>query len=260
MVRPAQSPLTSPAGTLRNNLLAIAGAGIAGASAAAALTRALAHQSVRHLLSTPLHVVAAGKAAATMAATIATDPSLRIRSLLAVGTHRIGSMPASVEWFEASHPLPDERSAAAGRRAEEIAAAVPADESLLLLLSGGASALLAAPAPGITLDDKRRTIERMMHAGADITELNTVRKHLSRIKGGQLAAMCRGAAITLAVSDVISDDVSVIGSGPGVADDSTWTPGSSGTESAWRRGAPRGGEEANRRRPGGCDSRYAQAR
>jgi hydroxypyruvate reductase len=92
----------------------------------------------------------------------------------------------------------------------------------LILLSGGASALLAAPADGISLDEKRRTIELMMHAGADITELNTVRKHLSRIKGGLLAAACAGATVTLAVSDVIGDDVSVIGSGPGVPDATTW--------------------------------------
>ena len=157
-----------------------------------------------------------------MATAAAADASLNIPNLLAVGTHRVGVMPAQVEWFEASHPLPDERSVAAARRAMEIAEAVADEGCLLILLSGGASALLAAPAPGLTLDEKRRTIETMMHAGADITELNTVRKHLSRVKGGRLAAMCRGTTVTLAVSDVIGDDVSVIGSGPGVVDVTTW--------------------------------------
>ena len=144
-------------------------------------------------------------------------------------------MPPQVEWFEASHPLPDERSVAAARRAMEIAEAVAEDGCLLILLSGGASALLASPAPGLTLDDKRRTIETMMHAGADITELNTVRKHLSRVKGGRLAAMCRGTTLTLAVSDVVGDDVSVIGSGPGVRDVTTWADARAALE---RRGGP----------------------
>ena len=157
-----------------------------------------------------------------MASAAAAHPSLNIRNLLAVGTHRTGLMPAAVEWFEASHPLPDDRSVAAARRAMEIAESVPESGCLLILLSGGASALLAAPAHGLTIDDKRHTIETMMHAGADITELNTVRKHLSRVKGGRLAAGCRGTTVTLAVSDVIGDDVSVIGSGPGVPDETTW--------------------------------------
>jgi hydroxypyruvate reductase len=222
LVRSAQSPLTLPAGPLREDLLAIAGAGIAGASASQAVVRALSRESIRHRLLCPVSVIAVGKAAATMASAVG-EQSLTIRALLAVGTHRIGPMPSVVEWFEAAHPLPDDRSVAAARRALEIAEAVPKGESLVLLLSGGASALLASPAPGLTLDDKRRTIETMMHAGADITELNTVRKHLSRIKGGRLAAACRGATLTLAVSDVIGDDVSVIGSGPGVPDKTTWT-------------------------------------
>jgi glycerate-2-kinase len=222
LVRSTQSPLTLPAGTLKDDLLAIAGAGIAGASAGQAARRALSRESIRQRLPSPISIIAAGKAAATMATVAAADPSLTIRALLAVGTHRAGPMPPEIEWFEASHPLPDDRSVAAARRALEIADAVRDTESLLLLLSGGASALLAAPAAGLTLADKRRTIETMMHAGADITEHNTVRKHLSQVKGGRLAAACRGATLTLAVSDVISDDVSVIGSGPGVADQTTW--------------------------------------
>jgi hydroxypyruvate reductase len=158
-----------------------------------------------------------------MAAAIAAVPQLRIRTLFAVGTHRTSALPSQVEWHEASHPIPDDRSVAAAERALQIAAGVSPDECLLVLLSGGASSLMAAPAEGLSLADKRDVARTMMLAGADIHALNTVRKHLSRVKGGRLAAACRGVTLTLAVSDVIGDDLSVIGSGPGLPDRSTWT-------------------------------------
>jgi glycerate 2-kinase len=146
---------------------------------------------------------------------------LHVRSLLAIGTHADG-LPPQVEWHEASHPVPDQRSVAAARRALQNAASVDPRECLLLLLSGGASALMALPADGLTLDDKQHAVRTMLLAGADIHALNTVRKHLSAVKGGRLAAACRGTTLTLAVSDVLDNDLSVIGSGPGVADASTW--------------------------------------
>jgi glycerate 2-kinase len=167
-------------------------------------------------------VIAAGKAASSMAVVCAGDPTLNIQTLLAVGTHRVAGMSSRIEWHEAAHPLPDSRSVVAGERALEVASAVEHDEGLLLLLSGGASAVVALPIDGLSLEDKRSTIQTMMLAGADIQALNTVRKHLSRLKGGRLAAACRGTTVTLAVSDVIGDDVSVIGSGPGVGDPTTW--------------------------------------
>jgi hydroxypyruvate reductase len=157
-----------------------------------------------------------------MSAALLTDRTLTIRTIVAAGTQRPVDLPQRVTWFEGSHPFPDERSVAAGRAGLALAAGVGADQTLVLLLSGGASALAAVPADGITLAEKRRAIEVMMHAGADIHALNTVRKHLSAIKGGRLASQCRGSTITLAVSDVVGDDVSVIGSGPGVPDPSTW--------------------------------------
>ena len=200
--------------------------GIDGASPAHALGVALTDSRFRTALERPLHIVAAGKAAGTMAAVLVEDQTLAIQTLMAVGTHAPARLPARVEWHEAEHPLPDERSVRAGRRAQAIASRVPPDETLLLLLSGGASALLAVPAAGIGLDDKRRCIDLMMRSGADIQALNTVRKHLSAIKGGQLAAATRGLTLTLAVSDVMDDDVSVIGSGPGVLDPSTWSDAS----------------------------------
>jgi glycerate 2-kinase len=92
-----------------------------------------------------------------------------------------------------------------------------------VLLSGGASALMALPASGLTLTDKQQSVRLLLSRAADISELNTVRKHLSAIKGGQLAAGCTGRMLTLAVSDVVGDDLSVIGSGPTVPDASTWS-------------------------------------
>jgi glycerate 2-kinase len=161
-----------------------------------------------------------------IAACHASRAQAHIRVALAVGTHRTVALPPAVAWYEASHPLPDARSVTAGRHARDIARSVSGDEGVLLLLSGGASSLLALPDEGLTLEDKQHTIRRMMHAGADIHALNTVRKHLSAIKGGRLAAECRGAILTLAVSDVMDDDVSVIGSGPGVPDPTTWADAS----------------------------------
>jgi len=131
----------------------------------------------------------------------------------------------AVEFFSAGHPAPNSASVAAGERALALARSSAARGGLLVLLSGGASALLAAPASGVTLEDKVETGRALMAAGAAIHELNCVRKHLSRIKGGRLAAAA-GRAVTLALSDVhgpIADDPSVIGSGPTVPDDTTFS-------------------------------------
>ena len=133
--------------------------------------------------------------------------------------------PAGFEVFAAGHPLPNAASVAAAERALDFAASMSADETLLVLLSGGASALLAAPADGLSLEDKIETTAALLRAGVAIDGLNAVRKHLSRIKGGRLAAH-RGRTITLALSDVhgaIDDDPGVIGSGPTVADPTTYT-------------------------------------
>ncbi len=169
-----------------------------------------------------MHVVAVGKAAAAMAGAFAAVPHLSIRQAVAIGTHRDELLPNAVEWMESSHPFPDARSEAAGRRALAVARSVPSGEVLVILLSGGASALMASPVEGITLADKVNTTRVMMNAGADIHALNTVRRHLSNVKGGRLAAACVGTTITLAISDVVGDDLNAIGSGPGVADHSTW--------------------------------------
>ena len=126
------------------------------------------------------------------------------------------------ESIAGGHPVPDQGSERAGRRALEIAGGLAPDETLLVLLSGGASALMAVPAEGVSLEDKRRTTTQLLRAGADIHALNTVRKHLSAIKGGWLASRAAGRVRTYVISDVVGDDVSVIASGPTVPDASTF--------------------------------------
>jgi glycerate 2-kinase len=187
------------------------------------LARVLAEPALSQTLrSTPVHVIAVGKAAAPMIGAWCAIPDFATRTALAIGTHSTGDLPAHVEWHQAGHPLPDRRSVAAGARALEAARGVPRDEALVILLSGGASALMALPMDGVTLDDKQRVVNAMLKGGADIHALNTLRKHLSGVKGGRLAAACAGRTITLAISDVVGDDLAVIGSGPGIADPSTW--------------------------------------
>jgi len=132
------------------------------------------------------------------------------------------SQPGRIEVVEASHPVPDEAGAQAARRIVELTRGLTADDLVLCLISGGGSALLAMPAEGLTLEDKQRINRALLHSGATITEMNCVRKHLSAIKGGRLAAMCAPArVVTLLISDVPGDDPSVIASGPTVADAST---------------------------------------
>ena len=131
-------------------------------------------------------------------------------------------VPSPFDVIAGGHPMPTSGSERAGRRALALAASLQADETLVVLLSGGASALMAVPAAGVALDDKRATTDRLLRAGADIHALNTVRKHLSAIKGGWLAASAPGACRAFAISDVVGDDLSVIASGPTVADSSTF--------------------------------------
>ena len=146
----------------------------------------------------------------------------RVASGVVIGTHLPIALPPQLTWIPSSHPLPDERSVAAGRRALEVASQTSPDYTLVVLLSGGASALMAVPAGTLTLDDKRTTVNVVMKGGADITALNTVRKHLSAVKGGRLAAASTAPTVCLAISDVVGDDLSVIGSGPTVPDPSTY--------------------------------------
>ena len=176
-------------------------------------------------------VVGAGKAAAAMA--VAAEAHYRAAGTLdrvggfttAAHGYRdrlAGPLPSRIEIIEACHPTPDAASEAAARRALAVAASAGSDDILLVLLSGGASALWAAPAPGLDLAAKTALTRGLLKCGADIHEMNTVRRHLSAIKGGRLAAAAKGARIvTLAISDVPGDDPATIGSGPTVPDPTT---------------------------------------
>jgi len=166
-------------------------------------------------------VIAAGKAAPGMATAAARRFGSAIRAGLVIAPEA-ATVPAGFELIAGGHPLPTAGSEAAGRKALVLAESTTADDTLLVLISGGASALMALPADGVTLDDKRATTQQLLRAGADIYALNTVRKHLSAIKGGWLAARARAACRTLVISDVVGDDLSVIASGPTVADASTF--------------------------------------
>ncbi len=127
-----------------------------------------------------------------------------------------------IEVVEAAHPVPDEAGRRAAARILELAQGLSEDDLVICLMSGGASSLLALPAAGITLAEKQAINSALLKSGAAIDEMNCVRKHLSAIKGGRLAAACSPArVVTLLVSDVPGDSPSVIGSGPTVADPTT---------------------------------------
>jgi glycerate 2-kinase len=194
--------------------------GLEGASVSRLLKQALASPGA--LPAGDLRVLCAGKAAAALASTVTELCGPRIRSGLVVGILP-STRPDRFESIAGSHPVPSEESERGGRRALALAASLVEGETLLVLLSGGASAMMAVPAEGITLDDKRLTTSRLLKAGADIHALNTVRKHISGIKGGWLAARAPGASRTFAISDVVGDDLSVIASGPTVGDATTFS-------------------------------------
>ncbi len=129
---------------------------------------------------------------------------------------------ARIEVVEASHPVPDAAGEQAARRIVDLTRGLTADDLVIALISGGGSAVLSLPAEGLTLADKQAINRALLLSGAAIDEMNCVRKHLSAVKGGRLAAMCHPAqVVTLAISDVPGDDPAVIASGPTVADAST---------------------------------------
>ncbi len=220
MVQPANGELTVVTARLRRDLVAIFRASLDASHATRLVASALSSPEHRTFLSRPVHVLGVGKASAPMAAALARTPSVTLASGLVIGPGHGPALPPGMAWCEGAHPVPDERSVEAGRRALAFVRGVPADGRLLVLLSGGASSLMAVPVPGLTLAAKRETTRRLLLAGADIDALNTVRKHLSAIKGGQLAAATAAPVLTLAVSDVVGDDLSLIGSGPTVGDPS----------------------------------------
>jgi hydroxypyruvate reductase len=166
-------------------------------------------------------VVGAGKAAASMAAAVEAAWGGPLEGLV-VTRYGHGAPTRRIEVVEAAHPVPDAAGERAALRILERVKNLSADDLVLCLISGGGSALLAAPAPGLTLDDKRAINRALLKCGADIAEMNCVRKHLSAIKGGRLALAAAPARVVgLVISDVPGDDLSIIASGPTVPDPST---------------------------------------
>jgi glycerate 2-kinase len=167
-------------------------------------------------------VIGAGKAAAAMAhAFEALWPGPLEGLVLTRYDH--ATLCERIEILEASHPVPDDAGERAARRMLALAQDLGPDDQLVFLASGGGSALLSLPAPGLSLADKQHVTRALLHSGAAIGEINTVRKHISAIKGGRLAAAAAPArVVTLAISDVPGDDPAVIASGPTVPDPTTF--------------------------------------
>ena len=167
-------------------------------------------------------VVGAGKAAASMAQAFEENWQYPLTGL--VVTRYGHKVPTRfIEVVEARHPVPDEAGLHAAQRILSLVNNLTADDLVVCLISGGGSALLTAPAPGLTLQDKQAINQALLKSGVTIDEMNCVRKHLSSIKGGQLALSCAPAKVwTLLISDVPGDDPSVIASGPTVADPTTF--------------------------------------
>lgn len=167
-------------------------------------------------------VIGAGKASAAMARAVEDQWPHPLEGLV-VTRYGYGEACKRIEIVEAAHPVPDDKGREAAGRIYERVQGLSADDLLLCLISGGASALLALPAPGLTLNDKQDVNRALLKSGANIVEMNTVRKHLSAIKGGRLAIAAQPARVlSWLISDVPNDDPGVIGSGPTVADKTTF--------------------------------------
>lgn len=182
-------------------------------------------QALAGLPRRPALVLGTGKAAASMAAAFHAHWGAPVRGLV-VTRYGHGLKPGEetggIEVVEAGHPSPDAASLAAGARLLELAGGVRPGETLCCLISGGGSALASQPLPVLTFEQKRAAANFLIRRGADIREINCVRKHLSRLKGGRLAAAAHPNPVaTFAISDVPGDDVGAIASGPTVPDETT---------------------------------------
>jgi len=194
-----------------------------------AVRRAMPLHSMAAFLPAPPRgrtiVIGAGKAGGSMAQALeALWPAhAPLEGLIVTRYHHVPPRPQGlaqrIEVVEASHPVPDAAGLAAAQRILQLVQGLTPDDLVLCLISGGGSALLTLPAEGLSLEQKQAINRGLLNSGANIGEMNCVRKHLSRIKGGRLAAACAPArVVTLAISDVPGDDPSVIASGPTVPD------------------------------------------
>ena len=167
-------------------------------------------------------VVGAGKASAAMASEFEKVWGEPVSGLI-VTRYGHGAPCRTIEIVEAAHPVPDDAGARGARRMLDMVKGLTADDLVVALISGGASALLSLPADGITVEDKRAVNRALLKSGAPIAEMNCVRKHLSAIKGGRLALAAYPArVVSLIISDVPGDDLAAVGSGPTVADPTTF--------------------------------------
>jgi hydroxypyruvate reductase len=167
--------------------------------------------------------IGCGKAGASLAPAAETILGDRVAAGFVVVKDGYRASTRVVEVVEAGHPVPDARGEAVARRVLELAASAGPDDLVLFLVSGGGSALTPAPVEGVTLAEKQVVTRLLLGAGATINELNAVRKHLSRLKGGQLArAAAPARVVTLALSDVVGDPLDVIASGPTAPDPTTY--------------------------------------
>ncbi|MEO7041521.1 MAG: DUF4147 domain-containing protein [Gemmatimonadaceae bacterium] len=202
---------------IRRDAVTCALAGIAAVDPGDLVRRALAQRPVEGNIT----IVAVGKAAGAMASAALEVLGSAVRKGVVISRDPV-QLSGPVDCFIGGHPVPNERGAVGAREIETIAEALTADDTLLCLVSGGASALMALPADGISMHDMASVTTSLLRAGARIDELNCVRKHLDRLKGGRLAARAFPArVVALVLSDVVGDDVSTIASGPTVADPTT---------------------------------------
>lgn len=201
----------------RATLRQIFDAAVASADPAAAVLRHLPNKPKGRCI-----VVGAGKASASMAAALdAAWPNVDLSGVV-VTRHGQSTPAGRIDVLEASHPTPDAMSERAGRRILAAVQELTANDLVIALMSGGGSSLMVLPAGEMTLADKQAVNRSLLASGANIVEMNAVRKHLSRIKGGRLALAARPArVVTLAISDIPGDDPAAIASGPTVADPST---------------------------------------
>ncbi len=196
-------------------------------SFAVAVKAALPDQAVRDAAQTILVpkgrtiVVGGGKAAASMAKALEESWETDLSGVVVTRYGHAIVQPRQIVLLEASHPVPDAASQQAGKRILKTVSHLSSDDLVIVLLSGGGSALMVAP-NGVTLEEKRRINQQLLDSGAEIGEMNIVRKHLSQLKGGRLAlAAAPARVVSLIVSDVVGDDLSTIASGPTVPDPST---------------------------------------
>ncbi|HSD61469.1 MAG TPA: glycerate-2-kinase family protein, partial [Burkholderiales bacterium] len=180
----------------------------------------------RHLPKPPKGrslVVGAGKAAAAMAAAVERHwPKGATLEGLVITRYGHGLPTRRIRVVEAGHPVPDEQGEAAAAEILERASTLGRDDLLLALVSGGGSSLLSLPVDGVPMADLKSVTRELLASGAPIQDMNTVRKHLSRIQGGRLAAACPARVLALVISDVTGDDPTHIASGPCAPDPTTY--------------------------------------